>query len=68
MPNGISDHDAMQIKIEIKNPNVSGTGYWKLNTSILKQTSFQKLFKNFGKDWHKEKKQILIPKSMVGIE
>ena len=55
MPNGISDHDAMQIKIEIKNPNVSGTGYWKLNTSILKQTSFQKLFKNFGEDWHKEK-------------
>ena len=55
VPNGLSDHDAMQIKIEIKNPNVSGTGYWKLNTSILKQTSFQKLFKNFGKDWHKEK-------------
>ena len=47
VPNGLSDHDAIQLKIKIKNTNVSGTGYWKLNTSILKQVSFEKLFQNF---------------------
>ena len=47
VPNGLSDHDAIQLKIKIKNTNVSGAGYWKLNTSILKQVSFEKLFQNF---------------------
>ena len=47
VPNGLSDHDATQLKIKIKNTNVSGAGYWKLNTSILKQISFEKLFQNF---------------------
>ena len=55
MPNGLSDHDAIQLKIKIKKTNVSGTGYWKLNTSILKQKHFQKIFQNFWEDWQKEK-------------
>ena len=57
--NGLSDHDAIQLIIKIKKTNVSGIGYWKLNTSILKQTTFQKLFKNFWKDWQKEKNKYL---------
>ena len=50
IPNGLSDHDAIQLKIKIKKTNISGTGYWNLNTSILKQKHFQKLFQNFWKD------------------
>ena len=30
-------------------------GYWKLNTSILKQKDFQKLFNKFWKDWQSQK-------------
>ena len=55
VPNGLSDHDAIQLKIKIKKTNVSGTGYRKLNTSILKQKPFQKIFQNFWEDWQKEK-------------
>ena len=57
--NGLSDHDAIQLILKIKKTNVPGIGYWKLNTSILKQTTFQKLFKNFWKDWQKEKNKYL---------
>ena len=66
VPNGLSDHDAIQLKIKIKNTNVSGAGYWKLNTSILKQVSFEKLPKRL-KRLGKSEKQIFIPKSIVGI-
>ena len=55
IPNSLSDHDAKKVTIEIKKTNISGTGYWKLNTSILKQKSFQSLFKNVWKDWQSEK-------------
>ena len=59
VPNDLSDHDAIKLKIKIKKTNVSGTGYWKLNTSILKQKPFQKMFQNYWKDWQKEKTNIL---------
>ena len=39
------------VNMQIKKTNISGKGYWKLNTSILKQKNFQKLFKLFCKDW-----------------
>ena len=55
IPNSLSDHNAKKVTIEIKKTNISGTGYWKLNTSILKQKSFQSLFKNVWKDWQSEK-------------
>ena len=45
----------MPFNLKTKNTNVSGAGYWKLNTSILKQVSFEKLFQNFWKDWEKVK-------------
>ena len=57
--NGLSDHDAIQLIIRILKTNVPGIGYWKLKTSILKQITFQKLFKNFWKDWQKEKNKYL---------
>ena len=50
IPNGLSDHDAIKLIIKIKKTNVSGTGYGKLNTSVLKQTTFEKIFKKFWKD------------------
>lgn len=57
-PNGLSDHDTIHLTITIKKNNTSGKGHWKLNTTILKQTIFQKLFKQFWEDWLKEKKAI----------
>lgn len=50
IPNGLSDDDAIHLIIQIKKSISSGKGYWKLNTSILKQTIFQKLFKQFWED------------------
>lgn len=32
-----------------------GKGYWKRNTSILQQKSFQKILCNFWKNWQKRK-------------
>ena len=67
VPNGLSDHEAIQLKIKIKKPHILGIGYWKLSTSILRQTPFQKTFKNFLERMAKRKTQISIYKSMVGI-
>ena len=36
IPNNLSDHDAVKLTIQVKKTNISGTGYWKLNISILK--------------------------------
>ena len=47
IPNNLFDHDAVKITLKIKKANISGARYWKLNTSILKQNTFKKLFKNF---------------------
>ena len=57
--NNLSDHDAITVtlKIKKKTTNQHGQGYWKLNTSILQQKSFQKLFKRFWSDWQTQKKQ-----------
>ena len=55
-PNNLSDHDAITVTLKIKKkPNQHGQGYWKLNTSILQQKSFQKLFKRFWSDWQTQK-------------
>ena len=52
-PNNLSDHDGLKLNIQIKKTNSKGKGYWKLNTSILKQKEFQKIFQNFWQDWQK---------------
>ena len=36
IPNNLSDHDVVKLTIQVKKTNISGTGYWKLNISILK--------------------------------
>ena len=56
IPNNLSDHDAITVSLNIKKTNQQGQEYWKLNTSILQQQSFQKLFKQFWTDWKKQKK------------
>ena len=56
IPNNLSDHDAITVSLNIKKTNQQGQGYWKLNTSILQQQSFQKLFKQFWNDWKKQQK------------
>ena len=56
IPNNLSDHDAMQVIISVKKKNIYSQGYWRLNTSIIKQKQFQKLFKKFWNDWLIQKK------------
>ena len=56
--NNLSDHDAITVTLKIKKTNPKDQGYWKLNTSILQQKSFQKLFKQFWLDWQSQKKKI----------
>ena len=53
IPNGLSDHDA--VTATIQKANTSSNHYWKLNTSILKEMNFQKLFQLFWKDWQTQK-------------
>ena len=55
IPNNLSNHDAVTLTIKIKNANTYGQGYRKLNTSILKRKSFQKLFRKFWTDWRTQK-------------
>ena len=40
-PNNLSDHEGLILTLLIKKSNISGSGYWKLNTSILKRTNKQ---------------------------
>ena len=47
LPNPFSDHDTVLLTLQIPNQNPKGQGYWKLNTSILSNKSFKKLFENF---------------------
>ena len=56
IPNNLSDHDAIQVIISVKKKNIYSQGYWRLNTSIIKQKQFQKLFKKFWNDWLIQKK------------
>ena len=54
-PNNLSDHDGLKLNIQIEKTNSTGQRFRKLNTSILKQKEFQKIFQNFWEDWQKEK-------------
>ena len=46
-PNNLSDYDAITVILKIKKNNPKTPGILELNTSILQQKYFQKLFKCF---------------------
>ena len=55
IPNNISDHYSVSLRIQINKNKPKGPGIWKLNTSILTYKNFQNIFKQFWKDWQNEK-------------
>ena len=57
-PNNLPDHEGLILTFLIKKSNISGSGYWKLNTSILKEKTFQQKFCSFWKDWQTKKTPI----------
>ena len=54
-PNTISDHDSVTTTIQINKKEPKGPGIWKLNTNILTQKDFKKIFETFWKNWQHEK-------------
>ena len=55
-PNNLSDYDAITVILKIKKNNPKTPGILELNTSILQQKYFQKLFKCFWWDWQSQPK------------
>ena len=55
IPTPYSDHDSVDVIIQVYGKDHRGPGIWKLNTSILQHKTFQKIIKGFWKDWQKEK-------------
>lgn len=49
----LSDHPALVFKCEISG-NTRGKGFWKLNTSILKESAYCDLINNFSADLPEE--------------
>ena len=56
IPNTISDHDSVTIVIQVNKKESRGPGTWKLNTNILTQKEFKKIFQKFWNNWQNEKK------------
>ena len=54
IPFQYSDHEALLTEF-VLGAKHRGSGYWKLNTSILSHANFQIAFKNFWTDWQKQK-------------
>ena len=51
MPTSISDHECVSVSLQVNKKEPKGPIIWELNTTILKQKKFQKIFKNFWNSW-----------------
>lgn len=58
IPNTISDHDSATIVIQVNKKEPRGLGTWKLNTNILTQKEFKKIFQKFWNNWQNENKNL----------
>ena len=52
-----SDHEAMVMKFSVPDQNQRGPGYWKLNTSVLKEPEYLNLIKTFWTEWKTQKSE-----------
>ena len=55
IPTPYSDHDSVDVIIQVYEKDHRGPGIWKLNTFILQHKTFQKILNGFWKDWQKQK-------------
>lgn len=55
IPTTISDHDSISAYFQVNKKEPKGPGIWKLNTTILTQKNFQKIYKHFWNNWQDEK-------------
>ena len=51
----MSDHEIVSLTLQITKQKPKFNGFWKLNTSILKQKNFKEIFHNFWENWQKQK-------------
>ena len=51
----LSDHEIVSLTLQITKQKPKFNGFWKLNTSILKQKNFKEIFHNFWENWQKQK-------------
>ena len=54
LPFQYSDHDTLITEFTLGS-GTCGSGYWKLNTSILQHKTFKVAIKNFWHDWQSQK-------------
>ena len=62
-PTSLSDHEIVSLTLQITKQKPKSNGFWKLNTSILKQKNFIEIFNIFWENWQKQKIKY---KSMIG--
>ena len=53
--NPLSDHKIVSLTLQITKQKPKGRGICKLNTSIIKQKYFKKIFQKFSKNWQEQK-------------
>ena len=49
--NSFSDHKTLSLTLKLKTDSRRGEGYWKLNTSLLKNQEYCSLIENFITEW-----------------
>ena len=49
-PFSFSDHDIVDVKVQLPVPVVKGTGFWKFNTTLLDDTYFKRHIEDFYND------------------
>ena len=54
-PTSLSDHEIVSLTLQITKQKPKSNGFWKLNTSILKQKNFIEIFHIFWENWQKQK-------------
>ena len=55
IPNTVSDHDSVSLYLSVNRKEPKRPGTWKLNTTILTQKNFKKIFQKFWNNWQYEK-------------
>jgi hypothetical protein len=57
LPAAFTDHHAIILRMEINNPTMPrGRGFWKMNTTLLRETNFQQILKGKWEFWKTHKK------------
>jgi hypothetical protein len=57
IPAAFTDHHALILRMEINNPTMPrGRGFWKMNTTLLREKNFQQILKGKWEIWKTHKK------------